>query len=92
MLCCARKRITSLQPDDIWLDVYPRKIVQFVIGRSPGSSKKGLGKEIDNEDSVYYWAYKVCVHAMLAVCTSTLSICAHVFMCVCAWVVYWWFV
>lgn len=29
---------------------------------SPSSVIRRLGKEIDNEDSVYYWCYKVCPH------------------------------
>lgn len=29
---------------------------------SPSSVIRRLGKEINNEDSVYYWCYKVCPH------------------------------
>ena len=38
MLCSTRYRTVSRTPDDIILDVRPRKIVQFVIGFSPGST------------------------------------------------------
>ena len=51
---------------------------------SPSKIIHRLGKEIDNEDSVYYWAYKVCLCESVHICIM----CACVCVCVC--VVYWW--
>lgn len=34
---------------------------------SPSSVIRRLGKEINNEDSVYYWCYKVCFKAENAI-------------------------
>lgn len=40
---------------------------------SPSSIIRRLGKEINHEDSVYYWAYKVCSLAQWVVCDNTLT-------------------
>ena len=45
---------------------------------SPSKMIARLGKEIDDPDSVYYWAYKVSVCVCVCAC-----VCACVRVCVC---------
>ena len=43
---------------------------------SPSSVIRRLGKEIDNEESVYYWAYKVS-YRILCVCCGKRDVFVH---------------
>jgi deoxyhypusine synthase len=38
---------------------------------TPSSVIRRLGKEINNEESVYYWAYKVCIRTLLLTTCTT---------------------
>ena len=44
---------------------------------TPSSVIRRLGKEINNEQSVYYWAYKVCILALLYVACTPCPLLAY---------------